>query len=90
LTPRKRVIADANHARCYLRARMNSADRSRQEQQVSHLIKREGELAYHDDKRNRKEIDAVIHRRVTRELKKDYAESKACYVHRRFANMSQR
>jgi hypothetical protein len=62
LKRRNPVIADANHARRHLQARMNSPGRSRQEQQVRDLIKREGELAYHDDKRNRKEIDAVIHR----------------------------
>jgi hypothetical protein len=35
---------------------------SRQIQQACYLIERKGQLAYHDDKCNRDEIEAVIHR----------------------------
>jgi hypothetical protein len=39
---------------------------SRQIVQACHLIERKRQLAYHDDKRNREEIEAVIHYRVTK------------------------
>ena len=49
---------------------------SRQIQQACHLIERKGQLAYHDGKCNREEIEAVIHCRFTPNLTKAYAETK--------------
>jgi hypothetical protein len=44
--------------------------------QACHLIERKGQLAHQNDERNREEIDAVIHCRVTQNSKKAYAEAK--------------
>jgi hypothetical protein len=35
-------------------------------EQARYLIERKRQLAHHDDKRNREEVKAVIHRRVTK------------------------
>ena len=45
-------------------------------EQARYLIERKRQLAHHDDKRNREEVKAVVHRRVTQNAKKAYAEAK--------------
>jgi hypothetical protein len=48
-------------------------------EQARHLIERKRQLAYHDDKRNREEVKAVIHRRVTQKFEEGLRGSKTCY-----------
>jgi hypothetical protein len=43
------------------------------------LIERKGQLAYHDDKRNREEIKAVIHCRVIQKFEEGLRGSKSRY-----------
>jgi hypothetical protein len=43
------------------------------------LIERKGQLAHHDDKRNREEVDAVIHCRVVQKFEEGLRGSKTRY-----------
>lgn len=45
-------------------------------EQARYLIERKRQLAHHDDKRNREEVEAVIHRRVTQKCEEGLRGSK--------------
>jgi hypothetical protein len=53
---------------------------SGQIQQACHLIECKGQLAYHNDKRNHEEIEAVIHRRVTKKFEEGLRGSNTRYL----------